>query len=86
MNPLIPPNAADLATDEPFNALCVQVSDGFSAFVSHILHLTKVSHSVVLLALLYVHRMSRIYPYPTQGSEKLTFVIALMLGNKFLDE
>jgi hypothetical protein len=78
--------AADLATSQPFNALSVRVSDEFSNFVSHILHLTKVSHSVVLLSLLYVRRMSKIFPPAPMGSEKVTFIIGLMLGNKFLDE
>jgi len=78
--------AADLAVTQPFDALSVRVSDGFSSFVSHILHLTKVSHSVVLLSLLYIRRMSKIYPPPPMGSEKVTFIIGLMLGNKFLDE
>jgi len=30
--------------------------------------------------------MSKVYPPPPPQSEKVTFIIALMLANKFLDE
>lgn len=46
-----------------------------------------VSHSVTLVAILYVYRLKmRNMFYSTPGSENRPFVAALMLANKYLDE
>ncbi|WVQ80281.1 hypothetical protein IAT38_002386 [Cryptococcus sp. DSM 104549] len=67
--------------------LMVHPSPEFSAFVARLLQITMVSHSVTLVALLYIYRLKmRNAFYSTPGSEHRPFVAALMLGNKYLDD
>lgn len=60
----------------------------FTDFVRNILHTTQVSKSVIILALLYIHRLKSKNPglRGQDGSEFRLFVTALMLANKFLDD
>ncbi|OCF36166.1 hypothetical protein I316_02038 [Kwoniella heveanensis BCC8398] len=67
--------------------LMVQPSIEFSKFVGRLLTVTSVSHSVTLVALLYIYRLKmKNQFYATPGSEQRPFVAALMLGNKYLDD
>jgi hypothetical protein len=46
-----------------------------------------VSHSVTLIALLYIYRLKqRNLIVGEAGSETRPFVVSLILGNKYLDE
>jgi hypothetical protein len=75
------------ATDVPLNPLQVQPSPAFVDFVTRVLQVTMVSHSVMLVALLYIHKLRlRQHVYGQPGSEQRPFVASLMLGNKYLDE
>ncbi|CAG8596004.1 11965_t:CDS:2 [Ambispora gerdemannii] len=62
--------------------------DAFKKFCRDVVTATQVSHSVILLSLLYISRMKSNNPaiqgHP--GSEYRTFTVALMLANKFLDD
>ena len=74
----------------PVNPLQLQPSKEFVESVARILQITLVSHSVTVVALLYVHRIKT----QTQlgdlnlpaGSEWGVFVTSLILANKYLDE
>ncbi|KAK4687299.1 hypothetical protein P7C73_g2812, partial [Tremellales sp. Uapishka_1] len=72
----------------PINILQVQPSPVFSDFVARMLQVTMVSHSVTLVALLYIHRLKsrnrNLLGGP--GSEQKIFVASLILGNKYLDD
>ncbi|KKK15830.1 hypothetical protein AOCH_007200 [Aspergillus ochraceoroseus] len=61
---------------------------GFQKWVSNILSTTQVSQNVILLALLFVYRLKKFNPgvRGKKGSEYRLMTIALMLGNKFLDD
>ncbi|KAL4886388.1 cyclin-domain-containing protein [Aspergillus karnatakaensis] len=63
-------------------------SIGFQKWVSSILSTTQVSQNVVLLALLFIYRLKKFNPAVRgkRGSEYRLMTIALMLGNKFLDD
>lgn len=63
-------------------------SVGFQKWVSSILSTTQVSQNVVLLALLFIYRLKKSNPAVRgkKGSEYRLMTIALMLGNKFLDD
>ncbi|KAL4782004.1 cyclin-domain-containing protein [Aspergillus varians] len=63
-------------------------SMGFQKWVSSILSTTQVSQNVVLLALLFIYRLKKFNPAVRgkKGSEYRLMTIALMLGNKFLDD
>ncbi|KAL3480373.1 cyclin-domain-containing protein [Aspergillus californicus] len=63
-------------------------SIGFSKWVSGILSTTQVSQNVILLALLFIYRLKKFNPAVRgkKGSEYRLMTIALMLGNKFLDD
>ncbi|KAL2828454.1 cyclin-domain-containing protein [Aspergillus cavernicola] len=63
-------------------------SVGFQKWVSGILSTTQVSQNVILLALLFIHRLKKFNPgvRGKKGSEYRLLTIALMLGNKFLDD
>lgn len=63
-------------------------SPGFSNWINQILAVTQVSPNVVILALLFVHRLKKKYPdvQGKPGSEFRLFTVALMLGNKYLDD
>ncbi|RIA92854.1 cyclin PHO80-like protein, partial [Glomus cerebriforme] len=60
----------------------------FKKFCKDVISATQVSHSVILLSLLYIHRMKINNPTikGQNGSEYRTFTVALMLANKFLDD
>lgn len=60
----------------------------FTDFVRNMLNITQVSKSVIILALLYIHRLKSKNPglRGQDGSEFRLFVTALMLANKFLDD
>ncbi|KAI5788828.1 cyclin PHO80-like protein, partial [Pyronema domesticum] len=53
-----------------------------------VLNTTQVSLNVVLLALLFVHRLKKLNPavQGRPGSQYRLFTVALMLGNKYLDD
>lgn len=61
---------------------------GFKRWVQSVLSTTQVTQNVILLALLFIYRLKMINPgvKGRQGSEYRLFTVALMLGNKFLDD
>ncbi|KAE8391791.1 cyclin-domain-containing protein [Aspergillus alliaceus] len=63
-------------------------SAGFLKWVTNILSTTQVSQNVILLALLFVYRLKKFNHRVRgkKGSEYRLMTIALMLGNKFLDD
>ncbi|WWC66688.1 uncharacterized protein I206_100592 [Kwoniella pini CBS 10737] len=81
------PFDAHHATSSPISGLMVQPSKEFSQFVSRMLTVTSVSHSVTIVALLYIYRLKmRNGFFSTPGSEQRPFIAGLMLGNKYLDD
>lgn len=72
----------------PLNPLQIHPTQAFARFVAVILQTTLVSHSVTIVALLYIYRLKlkhrNILGQP--GSEFRLFVSSLVLSNKFLDE
>ncbi|PLW43109.1 hypothetical protein PCANC_14385 [Puccinia coronata f. sp. avenae] len=59
----------------------------FVMFIHNLLSTTQVSHSVVLLALFYIHRLKSLNPIkPNSKSEYRIGVVSLMLANKMLDD
>ncbi|CAG8973424.1 hypothetical protein HYALB_00006450 [Hymenoscyphus albidus] len=63
-------------------------SSGFKKWVVTILSTTQVTQNVILLALLFIYRLKKINPAVKgrSGSEYRLLTVALMLGNKFLDD
>ena len=63
-------------------------SIGFTKWVATILSTTQVGKNVVLLALMFIYRLKKVNPDVSgkRGSEFRLLTIALMLGNKFLDD
>lgn len=63
-------------------------SIGFRKWVTTILTTTQVSKEVILLALMFIYRLKKFNPSVSgkRGSEFRLLTIALMLGNKFLDD
>jgi len=63
-------------------------SQHFKKWVSTVLTTTQVTQNVVILALLYIHRLKKANPTVKgrPGSEYRLLTVALMLGNKFLDD
>ncbi|OCK85667.1 hypothetical protein K432DRAFT_413154 [Lepidopterella palustris CBS 459.81] len=61
---------------------------GFRKWVATILTTTQVAQNVILLALLFIYRLKKINPSVKgkPGSEYRLLTVALMLGNKFLDD
>lgn len=61
---------------------------GFQKWVTTILSTTQVSQNVILLALLFIYRLKKFNPgvRGKKGSEFRLMTIALMMGNKFLDD
>lgn len=61
---------------------------GFRKWVTTILATTQVAPNVVILALLFIHRLKKTNPSVKgkPGSEYRLLTVALMLGNKFLDD
>ncbi|KAK4539495.1 hypothetical protein LTR36_010893 [Oleoguttula mirabilis] len=84
-----------LVEDSQFAALASRslVTDakpttGFRKWVTTILSTTLVAQNVVLLALLFIYRLKKLNPTVRgkPGSEYRLLTVALMLGNKFLDD
>ncbi|OJD33242.1 cyclin pho80-like protein [Diplodia corticola] len=65
-----------------------QPTTGFRKWVTTILSTTQVTQNVVILALLFIYRLKTINPgvKGKPGSEYRLLTVALMLGNKFLDD
>ena len=63
-------------------------SMGFRKWVTTILSTTQVTQNVILLALMFIYRLKRLNPgvKGKVGSEFRLLTVALMLGNKFLDD
>jgi hypothetical protein len=63
-------------------------STGFRKWVVMILSTTQVTDKVIILALLFIYRLKKINPTVKGkvGSEYRLLTVALMLGNKFLDD
>ncbi len=63
-------------------------SIGFRKWVTTILSTTQVTQNVILLALMFIYRLKRLNPgvKGKVGSEFRLLTVALMLGNKFLDD
>ncbi|KAJ6013651.1 hypothetical protein N7540_008242 [Penicillium herquei] len=61
---------------------------GFQKWVASILSTTQVSQNVILLALLFIYRLKKFNAgvKGKKGSEFRLMTVALMLGNKFLDD
>jgi hypothetical protein len=61
---------------------------GFRKWVTTILSTTQVTQNVILLALMFIYRLKRLNPTVKGklGSEFRLLTVALMLGNKFLDD
>lgn len=71
----------------PLHPLQVAPSADFTRFVSRLLQITMVSHSVTLVALLYIYRLKLRYNIEAgRGTEMRPFIAALILANKYLDE
>lgn len=63
-------------------------SIGFRKWVTTILSTTQVTQNVILLALMFIYRLKKLNPgvKGKVGSEFRLLTVALMLGNKFLDD
>jgi hypothetical protein len=79
-----------LTPGAPFQSLAptAVASQHFKKWVSTVLTTTQVTQNVVILALLYIHRLKKANPTVKgrPGSEYRLLTVALMLGNKFLDD
>ena len=81
------PNSSSSSASSPLNPNQVTPSTQFTEFVANMLKITMVSHSVTLIALLYIYRLKQRNPIKAEpGSEQRPFVASLILGNKYLDE
>ncbi|USW53495.1 Putative cyclin PHO80 [Septoria linicola] len=80
-SPILLPNSRPLAAD-------AKPTTGFRKWVTTILSTTCVAQNVVILALLFVYRLKKLNPSVRgkPGSEYRLLTVALMLGNKFLDD
>ncbi|OTA94682.1 hypothetical protein M434DRAFT_42834, partial [Hypoxylon sp. CO27-5] len=60
----------------------------YKQWVNKVLTTTQVTQNVILLALLFVYRLKKVNPTVngSPGSEYRLLTVALMLGNKFLDD
>ncbi|KAK4236057.1 cyclin-domain-containing protein [Achaetomium macrosporum] len=74
-------------TVQPLSPSAV-ASQHFRKWVSSVLSTTQVTQNVVILALLYIYRLKKANPTVKgrAGSEYRLLTVALMLGNKFLDD
>lgn len=87
MNPSPTLSSDPFSTGTSLNPLQVNPSPHFTQFVARMLKITMVSHSVTLVALLYIYKLRlRNEVHGQAGSEQRPFVASLMLGNKYLDE
>ena len=61
---------------------------GFRKWVTTIVSTTQVGKNVILLALMFIYRLKKFNPTVSgkRGSEFRLLTVALMLGNKFLDD
>ncbi|KAK5331939.1 hypothetical protein LTR93_000944 [Exophiala xenobiotica] len=61
---------------------------GFRKWVTTIISTTQVGKNVILLALMFIYRLKKFNPSVSgkSGSEYRLLTVALMLGNKFLDD
>ncbi|EMC97918.1 hypothetical protein BAUCODRAFT_66991 [Baudoinia panamericana UAMH 10762] len=75
---------------QPSRALVLDAkpTTGFLKWVTTILSTTLVAQNVVILALLFIYRLKKLNPTVKgkPGSEYRLLTVALMLGNKFLDD
>lgn len=83
--------AEDLPVDAPVDrglAPDATPTVGFRKWVTTIISTTQVGKNVILLALMFIYRLKRFNPSVSgkRGSEFRLLTIALMLGNKFLDD
>ncbi|KAM0790710.1 hypothetical protein ACM66B_004566 [Microbotryomycetes sp. NB124-2] len=79
--------STDAASTTSSHKLQVKPSDRFLKFMHDVLTTTQVSHSIVLLALLYSSRLKlRNEISGAPGSEFRSSVVALMIANKVLDD
>ncbi|KAI1945376.1 hypothetical protein LOZ39_006870 [Ophidiomyces ophidiicola] len=71
----------------PLDPECIP-SIGFTKWMTTILSTTQVSRNVVLLALMFIYRLKKFNQSVRgkRGSEFRLMTIALMMGNKFLDD
>ncbi|XXH04360.1 hypothetical protein Hte_010774 [Hypoxylon texense] len=65
-----------------------QPCTAYKQWVNKVLSTTQVTQNVILLALLFVYRLKKVNPKVngSPGSEYRLLTVALMLGNKFLDD
>ncbi|KAI1773632.1 hypothetical protein F4818DRAFT_96512 [Hypoxylon cercidicola] len=65
-----------------------QPCTAYKQWVHKVLSTTQVTQNVILLALLFVYRLKKVNPKVngSPGSEYRLLTVALMLGNKFLDD
>ncbi|KAN0062890.1 hypothetical protein ACQY0O_004711 [Thecaphora frezii] len=87
-DPIQTSSSADADSSRDPLSLRLSARRRFKLFVKDLLNTTQVSNSVILLALLYIHRLKSRHPglRGEEGSEFRLFITALMLGNKFLDD
>ncbi|KAL6244026.1 hypothetical protein RBB50_008895 [Rhinocladiella similis] len=83
--------AEDLPKDKPVDRGLLPdavPTIGFRKWVTTIISTTQVGKNVVLLALMFIYRLKKFNPSVSgkRGSEYRLLTIALMLGNKFLDD
>ncbi|KAI9612397.1 hypothetical protein KEM48_004128 [Puccinia striiformis f. sp. tritici PST-130] len=86
-------SATHLSTNNP-SPLSITITQAqlvpnpeFVMFIHNLLNTTQVSHSVVLLALFYIHRLKCLNAIkPNSKSEYRIGVVSLMLANKMLDD
>lgn len=83
--------AESLSSDAPVTrglSPGVEPTIGFRKWVTTILSTTQVGKNVILLALMFIYRLKEFNPDVSgkMGSEFRLLTIALMLGNKFLDD
>ncbi|RKU47026.1 hypothetical protein DL546_008458 [Coniochaeta pulveracea] len=86
--------AAENIRSVPYRALVRRLdkasvpNQSFKAWVRQVLETTQVTQNVILLALLYIYRLKMTIPTVRgqPGSEHRLLTVALMLGNKFLDD
>ena len=83
--------AEDLPLDQPYTSGLLRdaiPSVGFRKWVTTIISTTQVGKNVILLALMFIYRLKRFNPTVSgkRGSEFRLLTVALMLGNKFLDD
>ncbi|KAI8945958.1 hypothetical protein F4801DRAFT_593721 [Xylaria longipes] len=81
-------NSRRLSEPLPSLSRYTEPCPAYKKWVNSILSTTQVTQNVVLLALLFVYRLKKTNPrvHGNPGSEYRLLTVALMLGNKFLDD